>query len=101
MAFAERLTTLVRPITPLDHHALVTVQAQLAEAAGDHAAATGLYADAAERWEDFGYIAERAYALRCQGRCLRTLGDPAANAPLTPGTATATFRAADSSATCG
>ena len=36
----------------------------------DHAEAAALYAEAAERWREFGNVPERAYALLGQGRCL-------------------------------
>ncbi len=49
----------------------------------DREAAVGLFQEAAERWEQFGHVPERAYALLGQGRCLKALGDPAANRPLT------------------
>ena len=65
-----------------DEHARVSARAQLVEARGDHIAAARLYQQAAERWEDFGYVPERAYALLGQGRCLRALGDPAAEQAL-------------------
>ena len=57
-------------------------RAQLAEAAGDHAEAVALYAEAAERWRKFGNVPERAYALLGQGRCLAALGNPEAKEPL-------------------
>ena len=57
-------------------------RAQLAEAAGDHAEAAALYAEAAERWHEFGNVPERAYALLGQGRCLAALGQPEAREPL-------------------
>ena len=41
-----------------------------------------LYAEAAERWLDFGNVPERAYALLGQGRCLTALGQPEAREPL-------------------
>jgi hypothetical protein len=42
-----------------------------------------LYADAAQRWHEFGNVPERAYALLGQGRCLSALGDSRAEQPLT------------------
>ena len=36
----------------------------------EHAEAAALYAEAAERWREFGNVPERAYALLGQGRCL-------------------------------
>jgi hypothetical protein len=56
--------------------------AQLAEAAGEQDEAARLYADAIERWRQFGNVPERAYALLGQGRCLTMLGRPEADEPL-------------------
>ena len=70
------------PTTPLKQCALVSARAALAEAAGDSAEAAALYAEAAERWLEFGSVPEHAYALLGHGRCLTTLGKPAAEAPL-------------------
>jgi class 3 adenylate cyclase/tetratricopeptide (TPR) repeat protein len=81
-ALATRLAEGVPPLTPVQQHALVASRAQLAEAAGDHGEASRLYADAADRWRQFGNVPERAYALLGQGRCLSALGDPAAEQPL-------------------
>ena len=41
-----------------------------------------MYADAAERWQEFGNVPERAYALLGQGRCLAALGKLEAEEPL-------------------
>jgi len=79
---AARLVEDVSPLIPLHQHALTSSQAQLAEAAGNNTEAAKLHADAAQRWHQFGNVPERAYALLGQGRCLRTLGDPAADKPL-------------------
>ena len=79
---ATRLVDGVRPGTPLFEHALSACRAQDAEAAGDHARAAVLYAEAATRWQDFGNVPERAHALLGQGRCLAALGKPEAEAPL-------------------
>ena len=38
--------------------------------------AATLYAEAAARWQEFGNVPERAYALLGQGRCLLALGQP-------------------------
>lgn len=68
---------------PLDEHALFSARAQLAENAGDYATAAGLYAEAAQRWHEFGNVPECAYALLGQGRSLRALGKSGeAQAPL-------------------
>ena len=50
--------------------------------AGDHTGAATLYAEAAARWQEFGNVPERAYALLGQGRCLLALDDPTAREPL-------------------
>ena len=47
-----------------------------------HADAARLYREAGERWQQFGNLPERAYALLGQGRCLRALGDASAEVPL-------------------
>ena len=78
---ATRLVGGVEPRTPLFEHALSACRAQLAEAAGEHAEAVALYAEAAERWRDFGNVPERANALLGQGRCL-TAVDKEAEVPL-------------------
>jgi class 3 adenylate cyclase len=78
---AARLVDGVEPRTPFSEHVLVACRAQLAEAAGDQEAAA-LYAEAAERWREFGSVPERAYALLGQGRCLAALGKSGAEAPL-------------------
>ncbi len=74
---AERLVTGVEPRTSIAEHALVAVHATLAEARGDHETAAADYAQAAERWQQFGVIPEQAYALLGQGRCLTALDQPA------------------------
>jgi class 3 adenylate cyclase/tetratricopeptide (TPR) repeat protein len=79
---ASRLVDAVQPVTPLAEHALAASRAQLAEAAGDHAQAAALYAEAAKRWREFGNVPERAYALLGHGRCLAALGAPEAEQPL-------------------
>jgi len=79
---AKRLVDGVEPGTPLFEHALGACRAQLAEATGEHAAAAQLYAEAAERWREFGNVPEHSYALLGHGRCLAALGEPAAEQPL-------------------
>lgn len=74
---AERLATGVEPRTTIAEHALVAVHTASAEAGGDAQAAADGYAETAERWQQFGVIPERAYALLGQGRCLTALGQPA------------------------
>jgi hypothetical protein len=72
----------VEPHTPLAQHARTACLAQLAEEAGEQAEAAATYAEAAERWGQFGNVPERSYALLGEGRCLVTLGKAAAEAPL-------------------
>ncbi len=79
---AERFTDSAEPLTPLSEHTLASARAELAEAARRHADAVDLYSDAAQRWQQFGTVPERAYALLGQGRCLAALGDRAADATL-------------------
>jgi len=79
---ATSLTGGVQPIVPLHQHALISCQAQLAEAAGNHGEAASLYTDAAPRWHQFGNHPEHAYALLGQGRCLVTLSRPGGEQPL-------------------
>jgi hypothetical protein len=81
-ALAKRLAEGLEPRYPLDEHALCAARAQLAEAVGDHAGTATLYAEAAARWQEFGNVPERAYALLGQGRCLRALGRTEAEQPL-------------------
>jgi hypothetical protein len=81
-ALAERLAGHLRGESPVDGHARVSAAAQLAEAAGDYAAAAPLYEQTAEEWEQFGDVPERAYALLGQGRCLHALGRSEAEQPL-------------------
>jgi len=67
---AERLLGSLTSRYPLTEHAVCTARAALAEDAGEHGAAAGRYAEASERWFEFGNVPERAYALLGQGRCL-------------------------------
>ena len=79
---AARLVAGIEPRTPLAAHALAACRAQLAEAAGDPSQAVASYAEAAERWREFGNVPERAYALLGQARCTLTLGHAGAEVPL-------------------
>jgi class 3 adenylate cyclase/tetratricopeptide (TPR) repeat protein len=81
-SLAQRLTTGVEPVTPINEHALASAQAQLAEAAHQHSDAAQLYREAAARWQQFGNVPELAYALLGQGRCLAALGKPEVDEPL-------------------
>ncbi|MDP9255346.1 MAG: AAA family ATPase [Actinomycetota bacterium] len=77
-----RLAAGVPDTLPRQQHALVTVRAIQAERAGEHAQAAALYADAADRWEQFTEMIEEAHALLGQGRCLTAVDDPGADLPL-------------------
>jgi class 3 adenylate cyclase/tetratricopeptide (TPR) repeat protein len=79
---ATRLVDALEPRYPLDHCALSSTRANLAEHAAKREEAAALYADAAGRWRDFGNVPERAYALLGQGRCLLALGRAEAEEPL-------------------
>ena len=81
-ALAQRLVDGLTLRYPLDEHAACAAGAQLAEHAGEHARAAMLYAEAAEGWEEFGHVPERAEALVGEGRCLLVLGRPGAEQPL-------------------
>jgi hypothetical protein len=78
---AEQLAAGVELRTPSAEHALVTVDAMLAEAHGDQRTAAEGYADAARRWQQFGVVPEQAFALLGQGRCLVGLGRPTEATP--------------------
>jgi hypothetical protein len=82
VALGKRLADGLEPLYPLHEHASCAARAQLAEAAGQHVEAAALYGEAAMRWQSFGSVPERAYALLGEGRCLVALGQPAAERPL-------------------
>ena len=82
LELGRRLANRLKPLYALHEHALCAARAQLAEAVRDHDEATRLYADAAEHWQSFGNVPERAYALLGQGRCLVALEQPGAEPPL-------------------
>jgi len=68
---------------PVQQNVMVSVHAALAEAHGELEAAAASFADAAQRWHDFGVPYEEGHALLGQGRCLVALGRaPEAAAPL-------------------
>jgi DNA-binding SARP family transcriptional activator len=79
---AGQLVAGVDPRTPLFGHALHAAKAQLAEATAGDAEALPLYAEAAERWQAFENVPERAYALLGHGRCLIELRLPGAEQSL-------------------
>jgi hypothetical protein len=73
---AEGLVEGVEPRYPYTSHALVASNAELAEDSGNLRAATDMHAQAADRWERFGVVPERAFALLAHGRCLVKLRRP-------------------------
>ncbi len=77
-----RLAADVPDLLPIQQHALATVHAIQTEQAGDHPQAASLYADAAQRWEQFTNLLEQAHALLAQGRCQSHTGDPTADQAL-------------------
>jgi class 3 adenylate cyclase/tetratricopeptide (TPR) repeat protein len=79
---AARLVAGAEPRTPLFEHALCAARAAIAEAAEQHVEAAALYAEATERWREFGNVPERAYALLGRGRSLAAVGDPESEVPL-------------------
>ena len=80
---ARRLLDEVSPRIPLNAHALCAAEAALSEAAGDLKGALTRYAEAASRWEAFGYTVERGFALLGRGRCLARAKQPGAFEALT------------------
>jgi class 3 adenylate cyclase/tetratricopeptide (TPR) repeat protein len=73
---AERLIESMVQAVADQRHARAAARAIVAEARGETAAAADLYAQAAQGWEEFGVVTERAFALLGQGRCLVALGRP-------------------------
>ena len=82
LAIAERLLGRCIDAHRFGDHSRLSARAQLTEAAGDHAAAAELYREAADGWQEFGNVPERAYAVLGQGRCLAALNKPEAREPL-------------------
>jgi hypothetical protein len=74
---AERLVERVEPRHPYAAHALVAANAALSEDGGAVQVAMNAYAEAADRWEAFGVVPERGFALLGHGRCLLALARPA------------------------
>jgi class 3 adenylate cyclase/tetratricopeptide (TPR) repeat protein len=72
----------VRPLLPVREHSLVTVEALLRQARGDHVGAVVAFTDAVARWRSFGNLLEEAYAHLGLGRSLLTLSDEGTSASL-------------------
>ncbi len=69
----ERLAARLLPRYKSAEHALAASQAVLAEAHGETEQAVVAYADAIERWQEFGVVPEQGFALLGHGRCLLAL----------------------------
>ena len=82
VSLATRLGEGVEPVYALQEHALLTTRALLAEHEGDHEAAADLFAEVAARWQELGFVWERAQALLGRSRCALALGEPDATEPL-------------------
>jgi class 3 adenylate cyclase/tetratricopeptide (TPR) repeat protein len=71
------------PSASLAHEAAkASARATLAEARGATDEAATVYGDAAERWQELGYVYERAHGLLGKGRCLAALGAAGASEAL-------------------
>jgi class 3 adenylate cyclase/tetratricopeptide (TPR) repeat protein len=71
---ARSLVDGLEPTRPLREHALVSVEALIAEEAGDLEVGEDAYREAADRWDPFGVPWESAHARAGLGRCLARLG---------------------------
>jgi len=74
IGLGERLIEAVAEKTARAAHAVVTAETILAEARGERERAAEQYAEAAERWGEFGLLLERGHALVGAGRSLLGLG---------------------------
>jgi class 3 adenylate cyclase/tetratricopeptide (TPR) repeat protein len=70
---AGRLLEDARGRTRRQANCVVSARALVAEAAGDQPTALQLFDDAAARWEDYGFVHERALGLIGAARCLDAL----------------------------
>jgi class 3 adenylate cyclase/tetratricopeptide (TPR) repeat protein len=61
-------------VLPRHRHAVLAARAEIAEAEGKLEAAAELFDQAAARWEEFGQVLDRGYALFGAGRCMARLG---------------------------
>jgi class 3 adenylate cyclase/tetratricopeptide (TPR) repeat protein len=67
---AESLLDTDAHLAARHRYAVLTGRAVLTEAEGKHDAASGLHAEAADRWADYGFALERGQAALGAGRCL-------------------------------
>lgn len=72
LELAQKFVDGVKPRYPYTQHALVAANAAVTEAAGESAQALAGYAEAARRWDAFGVVPEKGFALLGEGRCLVT-----------------------------
>ena len=73
-ALAERLSSGIESILPMQRNVRASLHGLLSERHGELEAATTLFAHAATRWSDFRMPYEEAHALLGRGRCLVALG---------------------------
>jgi hypothetical protein len=81
-SLAERLAKGLEPRYPCAEHALFAAIAALTESRGELQVAAEAYADTADRWDRFGVVPEKAFALLGRGRCLVGLSRPNEAAPV-------------------
>jgi tetratricopeptide (TPR) repeat protein len=82
LGVAERLLETRSAALTRHRHAVLTARAILAEVYGDLQEAAGLFAEAAQRWDEYGFVLERGQALLGLGRCRLALGAADATGPL-------------------
>jgi tetratricopeptide (TPR) repeat protein len=82
LALAEHLCDGLEPRYPTPRAALATARAQILEARGELWPAVDAYGAVDAQWAALGMDFDRAHALLGRGRCLASLGDPAAAAAL-------------------
>jgi tetratricopeptide (TPR) repeat protein len=78
---AARLADGLEPVFALHEHALCAADAILLEIRGLYEAAAGRYREAADRWDRFQVVPERAHALLGMARCLLAAGRTAEAVP--------------------
>jgi class 3 adenylate cyclase/tetratricopeptide (TPR) repeat protein len=71
---ARAIEGIDRLVLPRHRHAALAAKAEIAEAEGRLEAAAELFDAAAARWEEFGQVLDRGYALFGAGRCMARLG---------------------------
>lgn len=74
LRLAERLLEGSAELAPRNRNTILTARAVLAEARGEVEQAADLYAEAAQRWTEYGHVLEHGLAHLGAGRCLGVLG---------------------------